>query len=75
MFASLLGLLLPPKRGILSTIADMVLAGSSLDVIFVPITISYDKVLEAETFPQELLGEPKKAEARISLSLSLCLSV
>lgn len=58
------GLLLPPKLGILTTVCDMLLSGSSLDVTFVPIAISYDKVLEAETFPQELLGEPKKAEAR-----------
>ncbi|XP_026193761.1 uncharacterized protein LOC113147422 [Cyclospora cayetanensis] len=40
----------------------MLLDGTSIDVTFVPMAISYDKVLEAETFPQELLGEPKKAE-------------
>ncbi|KAL8272083.1 hypothetical protein Esti_004018 [Eimeria stiedai] len=64
------GLLLPPKRGILTTVLEMVLRGASLDVTLVPISISYDKVLEAETFPQELLGEPKKAEAS---STSYCL--
>ncbi|KAL8447397.1 hypothetical protein Emag_004368 [Eimeria magna] len=57
------GLLLPPKRGILTTVLEMVLRGPSLDVTLVPISVSYDKILEAETFPQELLGEPKKAEA------------
>ncbi|OEH76515.1 NAD-binding domain 4 domain-containing protein [Cyclospora cayetanensis] len=56
------GLMLPPKTGILSHIAEMLLDGTSIDVTFVPMAISYDKVLEAETFPQELLGEPKKAE-------------
>lgn len=63
------GLLLPPKLGILSTVCDMLLNGSSLDVTLVPISISYDKVVEAETFPQELLGEPKKAEARSLLHI------
>ncbi|KAL8450994.1 hypothetical protein Emed_002204 [Eimeria media] len=56
------GLLLPPKRGILTTVLELVLKGPALDVTLVPISISYDKILEAETFPQELLGEPKKAE-------------
>lgn len=40
----------------------MLFSGRALDVTLVPIAISYDKVVEAETFPQELLGEPKKAE-------------
>ncbi|KAL8432915.1 hypothetical protein Efla_006716 [Eimeria flavescens] len=57
------GLLLPPKRGILANVLDVLFTGPALDVTLVPISISYDKVLEAETFPQELLGQPKKAEA------------
>ena len=27
------------------------------DVIFVPVTINYDRVIEADSFPLELLGE------------------
>lgn len=54
--------MLPPKLGLLSCAADMLFSGSVSEVLFIPISISYDRVLEAETFPQELLGEPKKAE-------------
>jgi glycerol-3-phosphate O-acyltransferase len=32
------------------------------DVIFVPVTINYDRVIEADSFPLELLGESVRRE-------------
>lgn len=32
-------------------------SGKKLDVAFVPVTINYDRVIDGEVFPQDLLGE------------------
>ncbi|OMJ82851.1 hypothetical protein SteCoe_16318 [Stentor coeruleus] len=53
----------PPKVGLLSMCAETYYQGTVSDVKFLPITINYDRVLEGETFPLELLGEEKVRES------------
>lgn len=45
----------------LNIIFDSVLNDKVEDVYLVPLTINYEKVLEGDTFPSELLGEEKVA--------------
>lgn len=51
-----------PKYGLLRTLLDVFFDNEQPNITFVPITISYDKVLEAESFPQELRGGEKEKE-------------
>lgn len=44
-------------------VSDTVFEGKIPDVTFLPITINYEKVLEADTYPYELLGEEKTKES------------
>jgi glycerol-3-phosphate O-acyltransferase len=48
---------------LLSIVADTVFDGKLNDVTILPITINYEKVLEADTYPYELLGEEKVKES------------
>ncbi len=57
------GKLLPPKMGMLSMCADPVLEGSINDVSFIPVSIGYEKVVEAKSYTKELHGGEKKKEA------------
>ena len=57
------GKILHPKLGMLSMCTDVFFDGAVPDVSFVPVTINYDRVLEGETFPLELLGEHKVKES------------
>jgi len=57
------GKTLAPKSGIMTIITDAVLDKKIPDAHIVPITINYDRVLEGETFPYELLGEQKVKES------------
>ena len=59
------GKTLTPKFGLLSIVGDAVLDGSLKDAKILPIAITYEKVLEAETYPYELLGEEKVKESLI----------
>lgn len=52
-----------PKLGILSIVVDSYLDGKIPNAQIVPITINYDKVLEGDSFPAELLGEQKVKES------------
>jgi glycerone phosphate O-acyltransferase/fatty acyl-CoA reductase len=38
-------------------VMELILDGKIDDIIIQPVTINYERVLEAETFPMELLGE------------------
>ncbi|KAJ3296892.1 hypothetical protein HK104_001043, partial [Borealophlyctis nickersoniae] len=64
---SRIGKLLQPKFGILKIIMDAVLAGRVKDVILVPMAIGYDKVIETESYVNELLGTPKQKESLFQL--------
>lgn len=57
------GKTLPPKQGLLSMCTDLYYQGTVQDIHFLPITINYERVLEGETFPLELLGEEKVRES------------
>ncbi|CAG8484079.1 7131_t:CDS:10 [Paraglomus brasilianum] len=57
------GKLLPPKLGVLKIMLDCVLSGRAKDCWLVPMSIQYDKVIETETYVNELLGNPKEKES------------
>lgn len=57
------GKTLNPKFGLLSIVSDAVFDKKITDATILPITINYEKVLEADTYPYELLGEEKVKES------------
>ena len=57
------GKMLSPKFGILTMITDLYFEKKLPDMQIVPMTINYERVLEGETFPFELLGEEKTRES------------
>ena len=57
------GKTLAPKLGILNVVCDTVYDNKLNDVNILPITMSYERVIEGEAFPFELLGEEKKKES------------
>mmetsp|Transcript_6857 Transcript_6857/g.12463 ORF Transcript_6857/g.12463 Transcript_6857/m.12463 type:complete len:1134 (-) Transcript_6857:48-3449(-) len=57
------GKTLHPKIGLLSMCTELYFQGEIPDAHIVPITINYERVLEGETFPFELLGEEKVKES------------
>lgn len=56
------GKLLSPKFGILRFILDGVLSGRVKDCLVVPVSTQYDKVVEVDSYVNELLGQPKAKE-------------
>ncbi|ORZ39149.1 acyltransferase-domain-containing protein [Catenaria anguillulae PL171] len=57
------GKLLPPKFGVLKVVLEAVRAGRVKDVMIVPMSIGYDKVIETASYVSELLGRPKEPES------------
>ena len=57
------GATLHHKRGLLSAAMDLVNSGEIENLWIVPVSMSYERVLEAETFPNELLGGAKTKES------------
>ncbi|EGR30131.1 hypothetical protein IMG5_141120 [Ichthyophthirius multifiliis] len=57
------GKMLQPKHGIMRILCDAVFDQRIPDAKVVPITLNYEKVLEGDTFPYELLGEEKIKES------------
>lgn len=56
------GKLLPPKFGILNFLLESVVSGRVQDAIICPVSTQYDKVIEVNSYVNELLGTPKKKE-------------
>lgn len=56
------GKLLQPKLGLFTWLVDAVLEGARNDLLFVPIAIDYEKVVEGASYKQELQGGEKKPE-------------
>jgi glycerol-3-phosphate O-acyltransferase len=56
------GKLLFPKTGLLSMEVDAWLDGAAHDVLFVPIAVDYEQLVEAKSMAQELSGAEKKKE-------------
>jgi 1-acyl-sn-glycerol-3-phosphate acyltransferase len=59
------GKLLAPKTGFLRAVVKAVRAGDVEDAYVVPISISYDRVVEGRSMTAELAGGAKKAEALV----------
>lgn len=56
------GKLLGPRFGILSFLLDSVLSGRTQDAYICPVSLQYDKVIEVDSYVNELLGKPKQKE-------------
>jgi glycerol-3-phosphate O-acyltransferase len=56
------GKLLPPKFGLLSMVVDAALAMPERQCLFVPVSIGYERVIEADSYERELLGGEKAKE-------------
>ncbi|KAK6383067.1 hypothetical protein LTS17_003737 [Exophiala oligosperma] len=56
------GKLLGPRFGILSFLLDSVLSGRTDDAYICPVSLQYDKVIEVDSYVNELLGKPKQKE-------------
>jgi glycerol-3-phosphate O-acyltransferase len=56
------GRLLRPRLGMLGMCIDPVLDGAVPDLSIVPVSIGYEKVVEAKAYAKELAGETKKRE-------------
>lgn len=57
------GKLQNPKLGLLTLEIDSFLEGGSLDICFVPVAISYDRILEENAYFDEITGGGKKKES------------
>ncbi|MBN2160388.1 MAG: 1-acyl-sn-glycerol-3-phosphate acyltransferase [Spirochaetes bacterium] len=57
------GKLALPKMGIISYLIEAIDEGYARDMIFVPITIGYDRILEESTYHMELKGKEKESES------------
>jgi glycerol-3-phosphate O-acyltransferase len=57
------GLLLKPKLGMLSMVVQSYLRQDSLPVLIVPVCVSYDRVVEIDSYFKEIYGAKKKRES------------
>jgi glycerol-3-phosphate O-acyltransferase len=57
------GKLLFPKTGLVSMQVDAWLDGAADDVIFVPVSIDYERLIEASSYARELAGGEKEKES------------
>lgn len=65
------GKTLPPKLGLLSIMVDCLTKNKLTEATFIPVSISYEKLLEANEYRRELEGAEKKTETRQDLLKSL----
>ena len=59
--------MLPPKLGLLSTMVNAHVQGLRKDIIFVPVSISYENVIEDRVYGTENTGARKEKESLVSL--------
>jgi glycerol-3-phosphate O-acyltransferase len=57
------GKLIMPKTGFLSILIQAFEEGYSDDLMFIPVSISYDRILEEKSYEKELVGEKKQNES------------
>jgi glycerol-3-phosphate O-acyltransferase len=68
------GKTLPPKLGLLSIYIDCLCSERFQDAVFVPISISYERIVESQSYDEEQSGKEKtKESAKGLLSSSLVL--
>ena len=65
------GRLLPPRGGMLAMTARCFLRGGTRPIAFVPVNVSYEKVIEARTYLRELRGHRKQKETLYGLLRSI----
>jgi len=56
------GKMVLPKMGILKYLIESIEEGYNRDMVFVPLTINYDRILEETSYVGEIKGKEKKAE-------------
>lgn len=56
------GKLRSPKLGMLSMYSDAIAEGAAKDIYFMPVSITYDRVLEEKSYLEEMEGKPKRKE-------------
>lgn len=61
------GKLLPPRFGLLRMIMQAWRENAREDVLFVPVSIDYERIIEAKAYGQELRGASKRTESLRSL--------
>ncbi len=57
------GKLISPQLGFLHFLIEAVKSGYNEDLVFVPISINYDRILEEKTHMKEIKGKEKEAES------------
>lgn len=57
------GKVVSPKMGMLKYLIEAVDEGYNKDLVFVPITVNYDRVLEENSYLKEIKGKEKKKES------------
>ncbi len=65
------GKTLPPKLGLMSIMVDCLSRHKLLEATFIPISISYEKLVEANEIRRELEGGEKQAESQKDIFRSL----
>jgi glycerol-3-phosphate O-acyltransferase len=65
------GRTLAPKAGLLAMTVDSWLRAPQRPLVFVPVYIGYERVLEGDTYVAELSGRPKKKESLLGLLRSV----
>lgn len=61
------GRMLPPRTGILGMTVKSYLRGHERPLVFVPVYVGYEKLIEGKSFLNELAGRPKQGESLWSL--------
>lgn len=61
------GKLAPPKYGMLDMIVEAFRGGNVTELAIVPVSVGYEKVIEADSYRKELEGSEKKSESLGSL--------
>jgi len=60
------GRLMNPKMGMLKYLLDAIEEGYNKDLIFVPISINYSRIIEEASYTKELIGKDKTVESTSS---------
>jgi len=61
------GRLLPPKTGMLAMVVQSYFRNSDKPIVFVPVFLGYEKVMEVRTYQTELRGATKRKESMSQL--------
>ena len=59
-----------PKMGMLKYLIESIEEGYNRDMVFIPISINYDRILEESSYSKELKGKEKKTESTSAIMKS-----